>query len=233
MVEHKPTPEEQLLKLIETPQTGAATPASPAAEGAKATQVKKGKAPALGKLWGAFSFAKAQFFKKKFGGQFPFAAFFEIRQINKVLLAFVLASGVYLAVDLILSRPAQTDFLSQVSTSEPVYPVFKEAQDASRDLPYYKEPLRRRHPFLPPGGPAIPVQAASLPPPVEQGPSPFQGLKLVGISTGEEPLAMIEDETTGRTYFLKRGQEVREVKIQSITKEKVVVTYDGQEGELF
>jgi hypothetical protein len=37
---------------------------------------------------------------------------------------------------------------------------------------------------------------------------------------------MIEDVQTNRTYFLKRGQELKGVKVQSISKEKVVVTLE-------
>jgi type II secretory pathway component PulC len=62
----------------------------------------------------------------------------------------------------------------------------------------------------------------------------MNNLKLVGISwSSSEPLAMIEDNTTGRTYFLKQGQEINELKVQAISKEKVTVTYEGEEGFLF
>ncbi len=58
-------------------------------------------------------------------------------------------------------------------------------------------------------------------------------LKLVGISWGNEPLAMIEDSESTRTYFVKKGGEVKGMKVQEISKEKVTLTYEGQEAELF
>ena len=44
---------------------------------------------------------------------------------------------------------------------------------------------------------------------------------------------MIEEVSTGRTYFLRKDQEFKGLKVQEISKEKVTVTYEGQEGDLF
>jgi type II secretory pathway component PulC len=59
-----------------------------------------------------------------------------------------------------------------------------------------------------------------------------QNLKLVGISWSNDPDAMIEDTKTTRTFFVKRGQMISEVKVKDIARDKVVLTYDGEDIDL-
>jgi hypothetical protein len=55
-----------------------------------------------------------------------------------------------------------------------------------------------------------------------------QNLRLVGISWSDDPDAMIEDIKALKTFFVKRGQSFGDVKVEAITKEKVILRY-GQE----
>ena len=59
-----------------------------------------------------------------------------------------------------------------------------------------------------------------------------QDLKLVGISWSNDPIAMIEDSKALRTFFVTRGQMIGEVRVQAIFKDKVVLSYGGEEIEL-
>ena len=237
MVQRKPTPEEQLLKLIENP--GSASAGSPAAASGK-TALKTGK-PAF-KLP---DFKKAAAFLDYFSrrrGQTPRTGGgikIKIGQVNRLLMALVAAAFIYLIVDVAFFQPKPSDFLADVGTSEPVYPSGPVPRAVGSELAAYQEPLTRRNPFLAAGTNTPPADApASLPvsavgAPTGQLASVIQGLKLVGISLGQEPLAMIEETESGRTYFLKKGQEFKGVKVQNVTKEKVVLTHEGQEAELF
>ena len=238
MVQRKPTPEEQLLKLIENP--AAAPEAAPAAEPASKKVQTATRKPVFdfGKLSGSFSYFRDAFGRQKVSGT-GVAVLFDIKWINRLLLALLIAAVIYFIADLVVFRPKTADILTQVGTSGPVYPLSKSPADLEgRDLSFYQGVSKKRNPFLPPGAETpqaseVPADAAA---PVSSGTSiteVLQGLKLVGISWGAEPLAMIEDVATSRTYFLRRTQELRGVKIQEITKDKVTVSYEGQEGELF
>ncbi|MFH1782902.1 MAG: hypothetical protein ABH848_04740 [Candidatus Omnitrophota bacterium] len=57
-------------------------------------------------------------------------------------------------------------------------------------------------------------------------------LKLVGISWSASPDAIIENTTTYNTYFVKRGQTVGELKVEAVLKDKVILSYEGEEAEL-
>ncbi|MDD5731192.1 MAG: hypothetical protein PHN57_08735 [Candidatus Omnitrophica bacterium] len=53
-------------------------------------------------------------------------------------------------------------------------------------------------------------------------------LRLVGISWSEDPDAMVEDTKQQRTFFIKKGQMIGDVKVEDILKDRVVLRY-GQE----
>ena len=239
MVQHKPTPEEQLLKLIENPGGGKGPSPVASGSGAATPGVKKKGLPDFGKLAGIFSYFRNSMARKT-GPTRKFEFALDIKFVNRVLMALVISSVIYLGIDFFVLKPAPGNFLSQVATSERVYPVFQESLNkATRDFPNYEKAIQKRNPFMPPGMPAPSPKAGEEPAPA-QAPSNaplinqmIASLKLVGISWGDEPLAMIEDAESTRTYFVKKGGEVKGMKVQDISKEKVTLTYEGQEAELF
>ena len=77
--------------------------------------------------------------------------------------------------------------------------------------------------------PSVPVpESASS---VSQDPSGI-GLRLVGVDWGEEPVALLEDIGTGKTYFVRRNDRVKGVHVKQIEKNKVMVFAHGQTMEL-
>ncbi|HNQ50603.1 MAG TPA: hypothetical protein PLP56_04165 [Candidatus Omnitrophota bacterium] len=57
-------------------------------------------------------------------------------------------------------------------------------------------------------------------------------LKLVGISMSDNPDAMIEDTKLQKTYFVKTGSTVGDLRVDLITKDKVVLKYNKELFEL-
>ena len=60
-------------------------------------------------------------------------------------------------------------------------------------------------------------------------------LKLVGISwldTPESASAMIENTTSGITYFLRTGDNIQGVKVKEIFVDSIIIVYDGEEMEM-
>lgn len=248
MAEKQPTPEEQLLKLIESASDSpkeSGTPEKPSASN-EASAARSGKgvvkvAPSMPKVVSFFSYLKDGFQKSRPIGTVSadFSFPINVKWLNRVLVAMVLAGTVYLISDFTFYQSPKNRVLQSVSTADALHPEEGAWKAQPRELSYYKDAVGRRNPFLPPGS-ELSVQA-------EQGASP-QGTpapaqnkiteilaqwKLVGISWGAEPLAMVEDTQTGRTYFLKNGQQVGEIKVQSITKQKMIISYQGEEGELY
>lgn len=237
MVQHKPTPEEQLLKLIENSGDASEKSSSEAAKPRDKGETRP-SFPGFQKISGMMDYWKQAFQKKNAAGPvLHLETVLDIRWANRALIIMVFMALAYLVMDLSFFKPGRRNFFNQVSVSEPIFPLRSVSQNAAHDRAFYLQGLKRRTPFLAPG---MVSQAAAPLPGAEGTPAAssaitdaLQGTKLVGISLGEEPLAMMEDTATGRTYFVKKGQEFKGIKVQQISKEKVTVTYEGQEAELF
>jgi len=57
-------------------------------------------------------------------------------------------------------------------------------------------------------------------------------LKLVGISMSDDPDAMIEDTQLQKTFFVKKGAMVGDLRVDNITKDKVVLRMGKEIFEL-
>ena len=57
-------------------------------------------------------------------------------------------------------------------------------------------------------------------------------LNLVGIMAGDNPQAVIEDKTAGKTFYLSRGQSFGEFKVEEILEGKVILSSRGKRYEL-
>ncbi len=60
-----------------------------------------------------------------------------------------------------------------------------------------------------------------------------QEFRLVGISWGPEPVAMIEQISQQRTYVVKSGDALPPFTVKAIMPDRVVLSVDSQELELF
>jgi len=58
-------------------------------------------------------------------------------------------------------------------------------------------------------------------------------ISLVGIIGGDDPQAAIEDKTIQKTYYLKKGQFIRQFQIKDILDGKVILGYRGQRFEFY
>jgi len=73
----------------------------------------------------------------------------------------------------------------------------------------------------------IPASASAVP--EEEG----VGLRLVGVDSSDaSPVALLEDLKTGKTYFARVNEKVKDARVKQIQKNKVVVSYHGKNLEL-
>lgn len=61
----------------------------------------------------------------------------------------------------------------------------------------------------------------------------IKDINLVGIISGENPQAVIEDKKTQKTYYLNKGQLMGEFQVEDIQEGKIILNYKGQRYELF
>lgn len=137
-------------------------------------------------------------------------------------------SGAYLAVSL-----AYPWFALKKNSLAPL--ARRTIRPPAADLPvgrlkpfeFYLEGVRDKQIF----GTAVPAQASI--PPAAVGAAVAGSINLVGIISGENPQAVIEDKLTHKTYYVSRGQMAGDFLVEDIGEGKIVMNYLGQRFELY
>lgn len=205
MAAPKPTPEEKLFAVI---------------QGAKASPIR-GKA-ATASLSGFWS------------GIAAFIGPLDLVRINRILVALMVMLGFFAAVPFLL-QPSVDRLISSVPVRPPVA-VPAAPLEGLKPLDEYLPAFLESDPFH------VGPPAASVNPTVQQQQVQQQQaqqdlkaivakLHLVGISWGESPMAMIEQEQ--QTYFVKRGEKLGDLTIKEILQDRVIIKKDEQEEQLF
>jgi len=145
--------------------------------------------------------------------------------IQKLIVPVFAASFIYLIISFIypLFNVNTNKFMeiAQGKTAE----LMKEPAGEIKPYEFYLEGIKSKKIF----------NAAS-----SEGPSSsindaesFKGLNLVGIISGDNPQAIIEDKAVGKTYSINKGQFIGEFCIDDIQEGKVILNRNGQKLELF
>jgi hypothetical protein len=170
-----------------------------------------------------FRLIKGLFSKLKKSLQEP-----DLKVLNKFLIMVVLLLAVYLAIDFVLQRENINNiYKKEVVAEKTIWDIDQEKET----LPflYYLEMVQRRNVFSPI---ELDVPEEEEKKEKENLVKLSQGLKLVGISLGDNPSAMIEDQDAKKTYFLNQGDKIREFEVESILKNKVILSYGDKKIDL-
>lgn len=60
----------------------------------------------------------------------------------------------------------------------------------------------------------------------------IQDLSLMGIISGDNPQAAIQDKKTQKVYYVSKGESVADFLIEDIQDGKIILGYKGQRYEL-
>lgn len=216
------TPERELLKLIEE------SSASKSNQVNLNTEIKKYKTLSLfsSKVWQSrilFFFNRTSRSIRDFK-----TSFFELKSINKILELFLVVLVIIFINNLISFAQISHRVLDLKFKPKELKSLSLESKiETKPSLSSYLEKLTQRDIF------SIVLKKEDI----ESPPSPkiieaTQHLKLVGISWSNDPDAMIEDTKAMRTFFVKRGQVIGEIKVEEIYKDKVLLSYGGEKIEL-
>lgn len=220
------TPEKQLLRLIEEQQINP--------PGLNTRLIKRrGLSLFSPSAWlGRISFLKEAFKKRSRRGR-PHSL--GVKLLNRILCFFIFILAFYFISNLFSSLVDSRKNLRNLESGtlkSADYAGVGEAAFSKKAASYYFEKIRERDIFKMGHKDSSANQET-----FQKGPSAriieaTQHLNLVGISWSNDPDAMIEDTRALRTFFVRRGQMIGEVKVQAIFKDKVVLGYDGEEIEL-
>lgn len=222
VAERESTAEKQLLNLIEKSQPGDIRQAAVKRAGFSLFS--------WGALKGRFSF----FLKKVKDSLSSERKPLDIKRINAILGAGVFTLVGYFVISstiLALNLEKSLTLSSEIKVSR--QGITSKTASPLKKLSYYLEKVRTRDIFNP---------LTKVVEPTETGEQSHRvgfkiaeatkDLKLVGISWSNDPDAMIEDRGQNRVYFLKKGEAIGKIRIVAIFKDKVVLSYEGEELEL-
>lgn len=217
MAKQRPTPEEELLKLIEKGDAG----------GAVKFKRKRKFALSFGPLRGL-----KLFFEKRIGqGLSVLKGGLKepnLKVVNKLFLIVSIALLTYSIIDFVFQRPNIKEVYRKSQLIKQRRPPERVTEEV-RPFLHYLEAVGRRNIFSP-----ITLKETEEPEvDKKQLQELAKDLSLVGISwDNAKPVAMIEDKKDNRTYFLREGEMINKFKIDKILKDKVILRYEGQMIEL-
>ena len=213
----RPTPEEQLLNLIE----------------------KGGGGPEAVKFKQKRRFSVLLIFKKpvlfckrglsgiiaglKSGLRDP-----NLKFLNKGLLVIAAVLLVFLIADFIFRQLDIEVFYDRASVKKRRI-LLEEIKGEARPFLHYLEMVQRREIFSP-----VRLKKVEEEPVIKKADLSelAKDLSLVGIAWSRKPQAMVEDKKAGRTYFLRAGESINEFKIEDVLKDKIILSYKGETIEL-
>jgi hypothetical protein len=142
---------------------------------------------------------------------------------RKILLAIFILSCIYLAAS--LAYPLFG--FKKITAINEIPEKTGEKQEAKKDLKpleYYSQPL---------AGSSMFNNAGTSQPAIAANVDLLKDITLVGIITGANPQAVIEDKKSLKNYYVTKGQFIGQMQVEDIQEGKIIINYKGQKYELY
>jgi hypothetical protein len=202
-----PVPEERLLKLIrqEKKSKGNST-------AQKAPDVKTAPHPPKTEI--------------KNGAYLWVSRFLTMRQLQRVMVVAAAASFIYLIASFVYPWVGLREIRLPVIPQE-------EGQDSAAQIisepkPYefYQKELSQKQIFKTQY--TQEEKTAAIPTDIEL----TKEINLVGIISGDNPQAIIEDRRTQKTFYVTKGQFIGDYKVEDIQEGRIILEFQGKRYEL-
>ncbi len=198
------TPEEKLLRLIRGKAKFEALPANAVQEQPKSAAIK----PEPGK----------EFY-------FRLRKFTTLINIEKVLMVVLGLASLYLVISFLYPFIGLRKINLPVVQPQKPDLIKENSKQKIEPFDYYEQSIAGRQIF----GQASAEGAASA----AINSNLIKDMNLVGILSGENPQAIIEDKKTQRTSYVVKGQFIGEFQVEDIQDGKIILNYRGQRYELY
>ncbi len=218
MPEPSLTPEEKLLRIIESPQ-GVARPMKPVRASLQ-----------------DFKFS-GKLLSEKYGKIFKgwLQEHLNIKAINFLFLFLALCATAYICIDFPMGVPTK-NIVAQVQNSAKKFDIGDLTLGELEPLAIFTQEITQRNIFSLPESAPKPVSQGENTTVQNEGAKAAEvltsSLKLVGIIWSDVPQAIIEDTKESRTHLVSRASKIGRVRVKDILKDRVVLSYDNQEIEL-
>lgn len=165
--------------------------------------------------------------KAKYGEKLK--ALLNLKAASACLVFFSGVATMYLGIDFWLGAPRLTN-VQRLEMLAKKMEVGDMTLGQLEPLSMYLQEITQRNIFALPEI-VVQVVAKKAGPAVELK-NLIDGLKVVGIIWSDAPQAIVEDSRNGKTHLLNRGSKIRDARVKDILKDRVILSYDSQEVEL-
>lgn len=148
--------------------------------------------------------------------------------LKKIILGLFILSCIYLVI--VLAYPwfaLQKIDLPKLDLEAPIEDKPLEKEE-TRPYSYYLEGIRQRQIFAS----GSPTQELSQPVAIASA-DLVKDISLIGIISGANPQAIIEDKKLQKTFYVSKGQLIGELQVEEIKEGKIILNYKGQRYELY
>ncbi len=204
------SPEEKLLRLIRNPKKPESSAQKTAAMHSAGSVIP----------------VQPQFADKVSGkNQFDYASLFSAKRIVYLFLILV---AIFAVISFVYPFIGYNKLLPETSVSVDADKLTIQAKPKARPYEEYLKGIDDRKIFD-----SSSLSGSSTAASAVASQDLIKDINLVGIISGDNPQAIIEDKKTQKTYYLYQGQYLGEFQIEEIKEGKVTVNYRGQKFELY
>lgn len=148
--------------------------------------------------------------------------------IQKWLIIIFMLSCAYLAAAVAypLFIPKKPPLPKIAAKNIPEEKMFLE--ESAKPYEFYSGPIKEKQIFG-----SLGLQAGGGDAPIALGNELIKDINLVGILSGDNPQAVIEDKKAQKTYYVTKGQFVGQFQLEDIREGKIILGSGGQKYELY
>ncbi len=154
--------------------------------------------------------------------------FLNLENTQKALLVIFIISCIYLLFSLLypLFTPKDAPLIKLDEKNTPAEKITFEIK--AKPYEFYSAAVKNRQLF---GG--VSSQNTEGAAPVMLGNELIKDINLIGIVSGDNPQAVIEDKRTQKTYYVSKNQFISQFQVEDIQEGKIILISNGQKFELY
>ncbi|MDP3142762.1 MAG: hypothetical protein Q8N14_02285 [Candidatus Omnitrophota bacterium] len=158
-----------------------------------------------------------------------FSAVFSFKNLKKILISIAIVLVLYISVELLFLRGSDTKLAKTTMRSQGEDKGGAIQPSALKPYSYYSAQFDQRDIFETTPYAGSIAKSSTVSANLSQL---TKDLKLVGVILDNNPQAIIESNTDKKTYFLRKGELINDMKLEVITESKVILSYGNEKIEL-
>jgi type II secretory pathway component PulC len=161
--------------------------------------------------------------------------FLTFKAANTALVALAAAATLFLLIDFLVGAPRASS-LQRVEAGASSVSLTDLGSNDIKPVSVYLQDITERNIFAltpPPPPPVSATTAAAAPASNPAVDSITTSLRVAGILWSSNPQAIMEDTKKNTTTLVSRGSTVMGARVKEVLKDHVVLSYDGKDIEVF